>query len=163
MGNSKIDMNILAKRVELLEMRVKELTSVEPEALNERLSKIEERYFSNKEMLTTTEVAEYLGVSQSQIYKLTMNMEIPHYKPQGKTIYFDKKELLKWMRNNHIAPARKDSANKYRSVMKDRKKNKTRVYSDVQLTALLEKSEIVIDPSKCRNQNERSNGKRKKQ
>ena len=46
MGNSKIDMNILAKRVELLEMRVKELTSVEPEALNERLSKIEERYFS---------------------------------------------------------------------------------------------------------------------
>ena len=53
MGNSKIDMNILAKRVELLEMRVKELTSVEPEALNERLSKIEERYFSNKEMLTT--------------------------------------------------------------------------------------------------------------
>ncbi len=159
MGNSKIDMNILAKRVELLEMRVKELTSVEPEALNERLSKIEERYFSNKEMLTTTEVAEYLGVSQSQIYKLTMNMEIPHYKPQGKTIYFDKKELLKemltttevaeylgvsqsqiykltmnmeiphykpqgktiyfdkkellkWMRNNHITPARKDSANK---------------------------------------------------
>ena len=46
---------------------------------------------------------------------------------------------------------------------KDRKKNKTRVYSDVQLTALLEKSEIVIDPSKCRNQIERSNGKRKKQ
>lgn len=112
MGNSKIDMNILAKRVELLEMRVKELTSVEPEALNERLSKIEERYFSNKEMLTTTEVAEYLGVSQSQIYKLTMNMEIPHYKPQGKTIYFDKKELLKWMHNNHITPVRKDSANK---------------------------------------------------
>ena len=32
--------------------------------------------------------------------------------------------------------------------MKDRKKNKTRVYSDVQLTALLEKSEIVIDPLK---------------
>ena len=47
--------------------------------------------------------------------------------------------------------------------MKDRKKNKTRVYSDVQLTALLEKSEIVIDPSKCRNKIERSNGKRKKQ
>ena len=113
--------------------------------------------------MLTTEVAEYLGVSQSQIYKLTMNMEIPHYKPQGKTIYFDKKELLKWKRNNHITPARKDSANKWRSVMKDRKKNKTRVYSDVQLTALLEKSEIVIDPSKCRNQIERSNGKRKKQ
>ena len=101
MGNSKIDMNILAKRVELLEMRVKELTSVEPEALNERLSKIEERYFSNKEMLTTTEVAEYLGVSQSQIYKLTMNMEIPHYKPRGKMIYFAKEELDEWLLQNH--------------------------------------------------------------
>ena len=39
MGNSKIDMNILAKRVELLEMRVKELTSVEPEALMKSLQK----------------------------------------------------------------------------------------------------------------------------
>lgn len=105
MGNKKLDINILIKRVELLEMRVKELTSVEPEALNERLAKIEERYFSTKEMLTTTEVAEYLGISQSQIYKLTMKMEIPHYKPQGKNIYFDKRELLKWMRNNHITPA----------------------------------------------------------
>ena len=93
-------------------MRVKELTSVEPEALNERLSKIEERYFQTKRCSPPPRLLEYLGVSQSQIYKLTMNMEIPHYKPQGKTIYFDKKELLKWMRNNHITPARKDSANK---------------------------------------------------
>ena len=46
-------------------------------------------------MLTTTELAEYLGVSQSQIYKLTMNMEIPHYKPKGKTIYFDRKEIVR--------------------------------------------------------------------
>ena len=29
----------------------------------------------------------------------------------------------------------------------------TRIYSDVQLTALLEKSEVVIDPSKCKQQN----------
>ena len=42
---------------------------------------------------------------------LKTRMQISH-QAQGKTIYFDKKELLKWMRNNHITPARKDSANK---------------------------------------------------
>lgn len=85
MANKKIDIEILAKRVELLEITVRELKSVEPEMLEERLKKIENSMYITKEMLTTTEVAEYLGVSQSQIYKLTMNMEIPHYKPKGKT------------------------------------------------------------------------------
>ena len=88
MANKKIDIEILAKRVELLEITVRELKAVEPEVLEERLKKIENSLYITKEMLTTTELAEYLGVSQSQIYKLTMNMEIPHYKPKGKTIYF---------------------------------------------------------------------------
>mgnify|MGYP001022859417 FL=1 len=74
MANKKIDIEILAKRVELLEITVRELKSVEPEMLEERLKKIENSMYITKEMLTTTEVAEYLGVSQSQIYKLTMNM-----------------------------------------------------------------------------------------
>ncbi len=105
MGNNKLDINILTKRVELLEMRLKELMTMEPEALNERLGKIEEKLFAVKEMMTIPEVSEYLGVSQSQIYKLTMKMAIPHYKPQGKTIYVDRKELVKWMKTNHITPA----------------------------------------------------------
>lgn len=107
MGNNKIDIAILAKRIELLEMQYKEMTAIEPQVVNERLERIENKLYSVKEMLTTTEVAEYLGVSQSQIYKLTMNMEIPHFKPQGKMIYFDRKELIKWMRKKHIAPITK--------------------------------------------------------
>ena len=78
MANKKIDIEILAKRVELLEITVRELKAVEPEVLEERLKKIENSLYITKEMLTTTELAEYLGVSQSQIYKLTMNMEITH-------------------------------------------------------------------------------------
>ena len=108
MANKKIDIEILAKRVELLEITVRELKSVEPEVLEERLKKIENSMYITKEMLTTTEVAEYLGVSQSQIYKLTMNMEIPHYKPKGKTIYFDRKEIVRWMRSNHLSVERKE-------------------------------------------------------
>ena len=108
MANKKIDIEILAKRVELLEITVRELKSVEPEVLEERLKKIENSMYITKEMLTTTEVAEYLGVSQSQIYKLTMNMEIPHYKPKGKTIYFDRKGIVRWMRSNHFSVERKE-------------------------------------------------------
>lgn len=108
MANKKIDIEILAKRVELLEITVRELKAVEPEVLEERLRKIENSLYITKEMLTTTELAEYLGVSQSQIYKLTMNMEIPHYKPKGKTIYFDRKEIVRWMRSNHSSFERKE-------------------------------------------------------
>lgn len=110
MANKKIDIEILAKRVELLEITVRELKSVEPEVLEERLKKLENSLYITKEMLTTTELAEYLGVSQSQIYKLTMNMEIPHYKPKGKTIYFDRKEIVRWMRSNHRSFERKEPA-----------------------------------------------------
>lgn len=110
MANKKIDIEILAKRVELLEITVRELKVVEPEVLEERLKKIENSLYITKEMLTTTELAEYLGVSQSQIYKLTMNMEIPHYKPKGKTIYFDRKEIVRWMRSNHCSFERKEPA-----------------------------------------------------
>lgn len=110
MANNKIDIEILAKRVELLEITVRELKAVEPEVLEERLKKIENSLYITKEMLTTTELAEYLGVSQSQIYKLTMNMEIPHYKPKGKTIYFDRKEIVRWMRSNHCSFERKEPA-----------------------------------------------------
>ena len=110
MANKQIDIEILAKRVELLEITVRELKSVEPEVLEERLKKIENSMYITKEMLTTTEVAEYLGVSQSQIYKLTMNMEIPHYKPKGKTIYFDRKEIVRWMRSNHFSVEKKELA-----------------------------------------------------
>ena len=65
MANKKIDIEILAKRVELLEITVRELKAVEPEVLEERLKKIENSLYITKEMLTTTELAEYLGVSQS--------------------------------------------------------------------------------------------------
>ena len=160
MANKKIDIEILAKRVELLEITVRELKSVEPEVLEERLKKIENSMYITKEMLTTTEVAEYLGVSQSQIYKLTMNMEIPHYKPKGKTIYFDRKEIVGCVLTTFLLKRKNLQKT---DNMKGRKKNKTSIYTDVQLTVLLEKSEIVIDPSKCKQQNRINNGKRKKQ
>jgi len=50
-----------------------------------------------KDLLNVKELAEYLKVSTSQIYKLTSNRVIPFYKPTGKQLYFRKKEIDEWI------------------------------------------------------------------
>ena len=52
--------------------------------------------------LTLNEAAQYLDISKSYIYKLTCSNKIPHYKPQGKKIYFDKSELDSWLMTNPV-------------------------------------------------------------
>ena len=56
-------------------------------------------------MLTSDEAARYMGVSKSYLYKLTMNQQIPHYKPMGKMCYFNRLELEQWLQNNRVATA----------------------------------------------------------
>lgn len=53
--------------------------------------------FCTKEVLTSDEVARYMGISKSYLYKMTMRREIPHYKPMGKIVYFNRKELEQWL------------------------------------------------------------------
>ena len=55
-----------------------------------------------KEILTSTEAAQYMGVALSYLYKLTMRREIPHYKPTGKMVFFRRDELEQWLQNNRI-------------------------------------------------------------
>ena len=101
MANNKLDLATLARKLELLDMRIKALEKMPPEQLQKRLEKIEGKLYLTKEVFTLEEVAEYLGVSTSQIYKFTMKLEIPHYKPRGKMVYFDRKEIVKWMKKHH--------------------------------------------------------------
>ena len=102
MSNKKIDLKILAKRIELLELRVSQLDIVNTDAVAERFAKIEDKFFVTKEVLSATEAAQFLNISLSQLYKFTCFQEIPHYKPRGKMVYFDRKELIRWMRRGHI-------------------------------------------------------------
>ena len=52
--------------------------------------------------LTLEEAADYLGLSKSYLYKLTSANKIPHYKPQGKRVYFAKDELNTWLLRNPV-------------------------------------------------------------
>lgn len=56
-----------------------------------------------KEVLTAREASAYMGVSMSHLYKLTMQGAVPHYKPQGKMVYFNRAELEAWLQTNRVA------------------------------------------------------------
>ena len=60
---------------------------------------------TEKKVLTSSEAAQYLGISMSYLYKLTMTRAIPHYKPTGKLCYFDREELEAWLHSNRVATA----------------------------------------------------------
>ena len=69
----------------------------------EKLSNIENLLKGQTEKpLTFDEAARYLDVSKSHLYKLTSANKIPHYKPQGKRVYFAKRELNTWLLRNPV-------------------------------------------------------------
>ena len=57
---------------------------------------------SPKEVLTTDEAAAYLGITKSALYKMTMSRTIPFYK-SAKLCYFDRQEIIDWMKAHRVA------------------------------------------------------------
>lgn len=77
---------------------------------DEELNKVAEivtakTLFCTKEVLNSSEAAQYMGISKSYLYKLTMRREIPHYKPMGKVCYFNRRELEQWLMTNRSSTA----------------------------------------------------------
>ncbi|KAA6330780.1 hypothetical protein EZS27_020550 [termite gut metagenome] len=70
--------------------------------LENRVSKLEESLFIIKNILSFDEASDFLNLSKSYLCKLTSSGQIPHYKPQGKMLYFEKSELENWLRQNPI-------------------------------------------------------------
>ena len=54
--------------------------------------------------LNLMEAAEFLDFSRSYLYRLTSQGRVPCYKPEGKRIYFDRAELVNWLKRNRIRP-----------------------------------------------------------
>jgi excisionase family DNA binding protein len=61
---------------------------------------LSEQTMLKKEVLNFSETAIYLEVSHSHLYKLTSMGIIPSYKPNGKKLYFNRKELNSWLLSN---------------------------------------------------------------
>ena len=76
---------------------------------------------TSKEVLTSQEASQYMGISQSYLYKLTMRQEIPHYKPSGKICYFNRRELDEWMQKNRINTMAEAAQRAHGHCMKNRR------------------------------------------
>ena len=57
---------------------------------------------TERNLLTTTEAAKYLGLKPSYLYKLMMRRAIPNYKPNGKLCFFSKADLDTWLTNIRV-------------------------------------------------------------
>lgn len=60
---------------------------------------------SGSKPLSFNEAAGYLGHSKSHLYQLTSKGLIAHYKPTGKKIYFDKRDLDAYLLRHRRASA----------------------------------------------------------
>ena len=67
----------------------------------ERLDRLEKLLIGQKEVLTFDEASDYTGISRSYLYKLTSSGKIPHSKPNGKMLFFEKKKLTEWLLQNN--------------------------------------------------------------
>ncbi|WP_323757994.1 helix-turn-helix domain-containing protein [Roseivirga sp.] len=78
---------------------------------------------TDKEIMNAIELADYLSISMSQLYKLTHNMEIPFYKPTGKHLYFKKSDIIEWVTKFRIKTdyeLEQEAANHMRKIRRPR-------------------------------------------
>lgn len=73
------------------------------DGLKQEVEKVKSVVYASKEVLNLEEAAMFLGISKSSLYKMTHNQVIPYFKPNNKMVYFEKSELLKWLRQNPVA------------------------------------------------------------
>lgn len=58
-----------------------------------------------KTVMNFEDLAHYTGLSKSYLYKLTSQNILPHSKPFGKCLFFDKAEIDLFLLSNKVATA----------------------------------------------------------
>ncbi|VDR34754.1 DNA binding domain, excisionase family [Alistipes sp. cv1] len=91
------------ERIRSLEQKIDAVDKIA--AIESCVKHLKDRIWAVKEILTTAEASAYLGLSESYIYKLTSSKQIPHYKPNGKLVYFNRQELCDWAMKNQVRTA----------------------------------------------------------
>lgn len=71
----------------------------ELEELTQRVELQEWEILYKKDLLTFEEAGKLLGIPLSTLYRMTSEKSIPHYKLNGKRIYFMNDELRRWIKS----------------------------------------------------------------
>ena len=80
-------------------------TFQEKQNLQKKLNQLEILIVSTaKQILTVEDLINYTGFSRSYIYKLVHKNILPYYKPNGKTLFFQKKEIDSFLLQNKSTP-----------------------------------------------------------
>ena len=108
--------SLTATRVRTLYPFTKQIKNIE-KTIEERFYELEQLLFTNKNVLSFDEASKFLTLSKSYLYKLTSGNLIPHYKPQGKMLYFEKAELEAWLRQNPIKTSAQIAQEAQRYIM----------------------------------------------
>lgn len=69
----------------------------------------------SKEIWTVNELAEYSGWKLAQIYKMTSNKVLPHSKPTGGKLFFERDKIKAWILSGQVMTIQdvEDKANSY--------------------------------------------------
>ena len=78
------------------------------EELQKRMEAVEDILDNAKEVLTVEEASRFMDIARSSLYKMTSDRSIPFYRPNGKMIYFEKADILAWIRQNRVVATKKD-------------------------------------------------------
>ena len=79
------------------------------EELQKRMEAVEDILDNAKEVLTVEEASRFMDIARSSLYKMTSDRSIPFYRPNGKMIYFEKADILAWIRQNRVMATKKDN------------------------------------------------------
>lgn len=74
---------------------------MESQLILEKLNRLEKLIAgSTKVVINVDDLIDYTGYKRSYIYKLVLKNEIPFSKPNGKKLFFEKKEIDAWLLQN---------------------------------------------------------------
>ncbi len=73
---------------------------MENDLILHKLNRIERYMCGLKDILNVDELSEYTGFKKSYIYKLVHNSKIPFSKPNGKTLFFERRKIDSWLLQN---------------------------------------------------------------
>ena len=90
--------------------------------LDDQIKQIQSMLSFQKGVLTLEEAALYSGFTKSSLYKLTSLRLIPHSKPGGKKIIFDKKLLDEWLLSNPVRRREELNSKAISSILLGKKK-----------------------------------------
>ena len=76
------------------------------EELQKRMEAVEDILDNAKEVLTVEEASRFMDIARSSLYKMTSDRSISFYRPNGKMIYFEKADILAWIRQNRVTPVK---------------------------------------------------------